>query len=119
MSAKPQFEFHTQVSLVLKGWAEDLSSLANSKDRARKLEIDAETIRLKAWAGIANAKAIGSTINPDGGLYFQLFEHCCWRFEQLKEFYRSNCVTDDFLLREVQLVMSWIVTCMGERDESR
>lgn len=117
MSAKPKFVFHSQVSSILQRWAEDLSSLPHSDDFERNLAIKVETICLKAWAGIANLNANGTKINPDCDLYFQLFEHCCWRFEQLKAFYRSNCVSNDFLLREVELVMSWISSCVGGNDD--
>lgn len=115
MSAKPKFVFHSQVSLTLERWAEDLTSMANSVNLARQIVVNVEMLWLRAWAETAKAKAFGSTENPDHAGYAELAEHCNWRFENLHRF-RNSRATDQALLAEVEMVMSWIISCVGGND---
>lgn len=116
VNAKPPFVFHSQVSMTLTCWAEDVRTLSkNSENFVAQVIADVEALWLDSWAEVAKAKAFGSTVNPDHAGYAELGEHCNWRFENLHRF-RNSRATDQALLAEVEMVMSWIISCVGGND---
>lgn len=112
-NAKPPFVVHSQVSMTLTRWAEDIRTVAgNSENFVAQVIADVEALWLDSWAEVAKAKAFGSKQNPDFAGYVELVDHCQWRASNLPALCKIRGCADS-LDAEIEMLKAWVLSYVG------